>query len=247
MVERGRGLYYGISEYGGQFYIAARKRMVSSDVPVNRERGEIVVLNRALLPVDTISAPFPLRDIHEIAWHGAKLWITCAFDNMIALFDGRNWERWYPLGKSASEPFDRNHINSLYFEQDTIIVLAHNWGASSLHFFALDTLAQTREIPLGVQAHNIWRHDDEYRTCSSGEGRLLGNRQFYIQTGGFPRGIAECEGMVCVGVSEWAERAERDFTTGVLRFFDMGWRFLWDVPLPGEGLILDIQPYKGDK
>jgi hypothetical protein len=242
-VDRGAGLYYGVAEYAGQFYIAARRRMVSSDVPAGDERGEIVVLNRTLSKIDTLSAPFPLRDMHEIAWHKAKLWVTCAFDNMIAIFDGHNWQRWYPLGKPASEPYDRNHINSLHFEYDTVVLLTHNWGSSVLHFFALDTLVQEREIALGRQAHNIWHEGGEYRTCSSGEGRLLGDKNFCVQTGGFPRGVAKSDGMICVGVSEWAERGQRDFTTGFLRFFSADWRNLFDLALPGEGLILDIQPY----
>ena len=218
--------------------------MVSSDVPASEEQGEIVVLSDGLSEIGSLSAPFALRDMHELKWYGGKLWVTCAFDNMIAIFDGRTWDRWFPLGQPAVEPYDRHHVNSLYFENDTIIVLAHNWGKSCLHFFTLSTLTYTDTMSMGVQAHNIWRQNAEYCTCSSGEGTLVGSKSFYVETGGFPRGVAKCEGIICVGISEWAERADRDFTTATLRFFNSDWRHLSDIALSGEGLVLDIQPYR---
>jgi hypothetical protein len=48
-----------------------------------------------------------------------------------------------------------------------------------------------------------------------------------------------------VGISEISERQDRDVTTGRLEVFDPQWRRLRTMPLPGEGLLLDIHRFPG--
>lgn len=245
-LDRGHGLYYGIARNDDQIYVAARNRLVSSDVPQQDERGEILVFDHALQPCGALRAPFPLRDLHEIAWHGGKLWATCSFDNMIALFDGENWERWFPLGTGSDGPCDVNHFNSFMFEDDRVWILAHNRGASELLAFSLQTRSLVERVAIGNCGHNIWREDGRLFTCSSAEGRLLGERGFLLETGGFPRGVAFDGNSRCVGISELAEREDRDFTTGKLMLFDNDWKLQSEIGLPGEGLILDMLPLPKD-
>lgn len=219
--------------------------MVSSEVPASAERGEILIFDRELKFVGSIAAPFPLRDIHEIKWCQDRLWVTCAFDDMIAIFDGHSWSQWYPLGPPEGEPRDRHHLNSLFFENGKLAVLAHDWGASTIHLFTLPYLQPLESMRLGVEAHNIWRENGEYRTCSSGEGKLVGSECFSVFTGGFPRGITCLNQVQCVGVSERAERVERDLTSGKILVFDRDWQSQDEIALPNEGLVLDLFPYDG--
>lgn len=245
-IDRGRGLYYGIARNGDKIYVAARNRLVSSQISQHDERGEILIFDNKLKHSGSLCAPFPLRDMHEIAWHGGKLWATCSFDNMIALFDGECWEQWYPLGVCADGPCDANHFNSLMFDGDQVWILAHNRGASELLAFSLHTRKLAGRIAIGNCGHNIWRENGQLFTCSSGEGKLLGDRGFMLQTGGFPRGIAFVGGIRCVGISELAERGERDFTSGKLMIFDQDWKLHKEIELHGEGLVLDMLPLSGE-
>jgi len=243
-LDRGRGLYYGIAESGGKLFVASRQRAVSSGAERETERGQILVFDKKLRPLGLLTAPFPLRDLHEIAWHDGKLYASCSHDNMVAIYDGESWEQWFPLGGSLEDgkgPGDINHFNSFFFEEGRIWVLAHNRGPSELLAFSLDSRELIERIDLGNSAHNIWRERDHLFTCSSIDGKIVGKDGFVLETGGFPRGVAFAPGLRCVGVSAMAERKARDFTTGKLALYDEAWRPLKDIVLHDEGLVLDVR------
>jgi hypothetical protein len=239
-LDRGKGLYYGMARHDDRIYVAARMRQVASDVAQQHERGEILIFDRELQACGTLCAPFPLRDLHEIAWHNGTLWATCSFDNMIAIFDGERWEQWFPLGVPADGPSDVNHFNSLMFDHDRVWVLAHNRGGSELLAFSLTGRVLQQRVALGQCSHNIWREEGMLFTCSSADGKLLGENGFVLDTGGFPRGVAFEECRRYVGISELAERKDRDLSMGKIMVFDGDWAFLKQISLPGEGLVLDL-------
>ena len=60
-VLHGDGLYYGLARTDKSIYVAARKRMVSSDVPVENERGEILVFDLKLELKERLQAPLLIR------------------------------------------------------------------------------------------------------------------------------------------------------------------------------------------
>ncbi len=241
-LHRGSGLYYGIAQKHDTIYVAARHRLVSSAREQAQERGSILLFDRALRLCGELEAPFPLRDMHAIAWHGERLWIAASFEDMIAVYDGANWERWFPLGEGSAGPADLHHFNSFMFDDEVVWLLAHKRGASELLAFAKQTRQLQRRIALGDCGHNVWREGGQMFTCSSTDGKVLGDRGFSLETGGFPRGVAFDADTRCVGVSAVAERKDRDFTTGKLMVFDREWRLQRTIELPGEGLILDLLP-----
>lgn len=242
-LHRGLGLYFGIADDGHRTYVAARGRMVSSDVPREEERGCILVLDRAMRVVEQFAAPFPMRDLHEIFLDGGTLWTTCSFDNQLAWCDlaTREWQRWQPLGVPAEPPFDVNHLNSFAKVDGHLAVIAHNFGASELVLLDPARREVVSREPLGDQSHNIRVIDGRVVTCSSGEGRLLGRDGWSHAVGGFPRGLLVTDDAVYVGISEIAERDERDLTTGRILVLDRAWNLVREIALPGEGLVLDIQ------
>jgi hypothetical protein len=237
-LDSGRGLYYGLAREGDHLYVAARNRLVSSDVPPADERGEILIFDRHLQPCGSLRAPFPLRDLHEIAWHGGKLWATASHDNLIAVYDGSGWEQWYPLGGPGVG--DQNHLNSFMFEDGLVWILAHNRGPSELLAFSLETRALVRRQMLGNCGHNMWREDGELLTCSSAESRLLGERGFVLETGGFPRGVAFDASSRCIGVSGLLERKARDFSSCKVLVTARDWTPRHQITLDNEGLVLDL-------
>jgi len=240
VLHRGAGLYYGIARVGGRYAVAARRRSVAGPTPRPDERGCILLLDPELRSVRTLEAPFPLRDMHQVAWFDDRLWVTCSFDDMVAVYDGERWERWYPLPLPDAEASDRYHFNSFRVTEAEIALLAHNHGPSDLHFFDRRTRAWRRTIRLGEQAHDIWIEGDAYATCSSIQGKLVATSGWERPTGAFPRGVCITPIGRAVGLSALTERGNRDWTSGAVALCDAAWRPLHYVHLPHEGMVLDL-------
>jgi hypothetical protein len=217
--------------------------MVSSPDPAADERGCILLFDAQLLPCGETAPAFPMRDLHQVMVRGDTLWATCSFDNMIAVRQGGTWDAWYPLGEPAGEPRDVNHFNTLAWLDDGLAIVAHNKSAppSEILLFDWPSRALRDRIPLGVQAHDVWREGGDWAVCSSGEGRIVTTSGRVIETGGFPRGVDFSRDEICLGISELAERQERDFSLGRLRFHDRGWNPKRTLLLEGEGLVLDVR------
>jgi hypothetical protein len=181
-----------------------------------------------------------MRDMHQICWDRDRLLVTCSFDDMVAIYDGERWDRWFPRGEAQTDDRDIHHFNSITRFPDGLCILAHNKGHSELVFFSDPGEAESASLRLGNQAHNIWKSGDEWLTCSSMDGRIIGHLGTSVLTGGFPRGVLALGDKLVVGISQIAERKERDFTSGALLLYDTRWNLLKRIDLPGEGLVLDL-------
>jgi len=243
-LHEGDGLYYGIAVTADWVFVAARRRLVSSPQPIAEERGQILVFDHAFRLRERLQAPFPLRDMHQIAWHDGALYVTCCYDDLIAVYRDGDWQRCYPRGAPPDGTVDRYHFNSLAWHDGGWCVVAHNRGASELLFCPPSLDRVTRCVLLGRQAHNVWRRDTEWCTCSSGESALVGSKGFCVETSGFPRGVAFVAGRAYIGVSAWAERAQRDASDGAIQVYTADWRLWKHWPLYRQGLVLDLQEWK---
>jgi hypothetical protein len=242
VVHRGEGLYYGIAHTPWGLAIAARRRLVSSTVPPADERGCVLLFDAAFRQTGELIAPFPLRDLHGMAYAADALWLTCSFDNQLVRFDGREWDVWLPLGRPATAPFDANHLNTVWPERNDLWVLAHNFGASRALRYRLPGRTLLATVEIGNQAHDLWRRPGgALATCSSMDGKLVAQDGWTLATGGFPRGIAFDGERAVIGISELAERDHRDFTTGRLLVIDPDGAIARTVDLPGEGLVLALE------
>lgn len=244
-VDTGRDHYYGIARGFGCYYVGARYRANTSPIPKELERGRILRLGVDGSLLDEMEPPFPLRDMHQMLVHNGRLWVTCSYDNMIATFDGSSWDRWFPVGKPDGEPYDKNHFNSLAAFGDALCVVAHNWSvgsgkSSELLFFHMPDMSLDQRISLGSCSHNVWLHRGELMTCSSAEGCLVGERGLTVSTGGFPRGVAYVGNEICIGVTEFASRPERDLGKGWIRVYDHDWKGLRTLEIHDQGMITDI-------
>lgn len=248
LILAGEGLYYGLAlESEESLWVAARQALVSDSTAVWDERGKLI--NVGPLSSRSAAAPDrPLRDLHGIALHDDTLWCTCSFDDAISIYDPvkQTWIWWRPIMPNEDAGADQFHFNTLMFEDELVWVLAHRRGPSWLVAFPVaealagNTVAPVRQIQLGQQAHNIWRQAGELCTCSSGDGALLGESGWRLETGGFPRGVAEITDGWVVGVSEVKERRGRDFSNACLNFYDAHWQLTGQVTIPGAGMVLDI-------
>ncbi|MCK7594462.1 hypothetical protein [Pseudomarimonas salicorniae] len=239
-VHSGKGLYYGIDVGPHDVLVAARNRMVSSEVPREHERAEILVFSRELTLTDSMTAPFPMRDVHQLRRIGERLYVTCSFDNFVAVHQAGEWTRWYPLGRNLDRTGDVNHFNTIHPIGETIGVVAHNFGPSEILLFEEASLNLLNRLPLGQQAHDLWMEEDALFLCSSAEGSLRSTRGHEVRTGKFPRGVCRSDGVTYVGLSEIAERGMRDLTRGEIVAFDASWSELRRYDLGEVGLVLDI-------
>ena len=239
----GYGTYYGLADDGTHYYVAARRRLVSSRIDKREESGVILVLDRQYKVLDQWVAPFPLRDMHQIQWHQNHLWVTCTYENMIGILQPDwTWDVWYPLGEAMGPQRDINHINTITFDENRVHLLAHNWGQSELLTFDIDSRDLLARQPLGQQAHNLWFEQGQWLTCSSIEGKIVGTKGFEFDTGQFPRGAAHVGEYRVIGLSAIAERNQRDFCDGELLILDTNWQEVDRISLPNEGLVLDLLP-----
>ena len=251
VVATGAGLYYGLARApSGSVWLASRRALVSDGLPSERERGQILSL-----ATETTSQPAwpnrPLRDLHGMAYREGILWVTCSYDDCIGLYNLKTsqWNWWQPLPTAQAAGPDQYHFNTVVFESNLVWVLAHRRGPSWLLAFPVEaaakgqTVGPVHKVELGQQAHNIWRQPDgELCTCSSIEGRLVGERGWHLETGGFPRGVAQIQEGWVVGISELKERKDRDFSDAQLKFFNQSWEQTAEVILPAVGMVLDIMP-----
>lgn len=246
LVHSGAGLYYGLAQDDRHVYVACRHETVGHDDASSRaqQTGSILVLDiTSLEVVDEIEPPFPLRDVHGMSCFDGCLWVTCSYDNMVAVFDLdlRSWERWYPAVDTRAQGSDVNHFNSIApIDDGRVVVVAHNNGLSHLQVHDRRSLELLSVAPLGNQAHDVFFVDGSIGTCSSGDGQLISAAGWQLRTGGFPRGVAYGTDRTLVGVSPRASRTERHMQSPLVRVFTRSWVRVADVVLPGAGMVLAI-------
>lgn len=244
IIHHGDGMYTGLTRHDDRLYVAARRTVADHDSTESRaaQRGCVLVFDRLLQLIGSIEPPFPMRDVHGMAAEHGRLWVTCSFDDMVAVRDlaTGGWDRWYPSSDPAHRDQDINHINSVAVIDDRLAVLAHRWGDSEVWFFDIETRDLLEVWPLGYQAHDLFLQSGALATCSSGEGLLRGATGWALRTGGFPRGVARSDLTRAVGISPVLDRDDRPSATPLLRMFTADWRFTEDVRLPGAGMIQSV-------
>lgn len=250
-VHSGKGLYYGLATDGDSVFVGCRNQTDGpNDADLRaKENGSILVLDARTLQIkgELRPAHFPLRDIHGIGWRDGKLYVTCSFDNMVAVCDlaENQWTQWFPSPDPSARGRDVHHFNTVVVRADRIELLAHNNGPSHLLVYDRETLELCAVSRLGVESHDIFELPDGLATCSSGEGMLVGHSGWALRTGAFPRGVMLGDERLLVGLSELAPREKRHEATGIVREFTPDWRFQTDYVLRGVGMILTILKLPG--
>lgn len=249
-VHSGKGLYFGLTETPDSFIYAACRN--ATEGPENEsiratERGTILVLNRKLQVVGELYAPFPLRDVHGIACFDNQLWVTCSFDNMVAIYDlsANRWSQWYPAPNPADRGRDVHHFNTIRFINNKLCLIAHCFGPSQLWFYEYPSLQLHNMLPLGNMAHDVIEFQGALATCSSADGCIVNACGQQLITGGFPRGVGSTAAGNLVGVSIHAPRAERSEKDAILKWYSPDWHFRTEFLLQGAGMVLDILPLSG--
>jgi hypothetical protein len=244
-VHSGAGLYFGLAKGAdGLLYTACRNTVLGPQDPQIRasEEGTILVFDRELRVCGELRPPFPLRDLHGIACFDGRLWVTCAYDNMVAICDlaTRTWERWYPAPNPEHRDRDIHHFNTIRFIGGHVCLLAHHFGPSELLFYAYPSLQLDSAIPFGCMSHDLFLFDNALATCSSGDGWIVNRSGQRLRTGNFPRGIAATPAGNLLGLSMHSPSDQRQMQDGILRWYASDWQFKTDYVLPRVGMVLDV-------
>lgn len=173
-----------------------------------------------------------MRDVHGAAFFDDRLWVTCSYDDAVAVYDRARdgWESWSPLGAAAAGQ-DRHHLNSVdVWDDQRFVVVAHAHGSSTEHFFDRATRAPDHSLRLGHQAHDVLPVlPGQLVTCSSGRAELASDSGWALRTGGSPHGFARTDDAFFLGLSSRSTRAERAEQSPVLRCYDPQWRSRGDL------------------
>ena len=248
VVHSGRGLYFGLGSRDGRIYVGCQDQPVRSydRDEEGRQSGSILVFEEDSLDlIGELKPKFPLRDLHGLACFDEKLWVTCCFDNLVAVYDFKTleWSKWYPSKDLHARDRDVNHYNTIELvDEQRICVLSNNGHNSELNFYDRQSLELISVLALGYQAHDVYRHDGNLAVCSSGEGALVDSAGWTLRTGGFPRGIAFGAESILLGISAVGPRADRASCSVVLRRFDRKWQTAVEYLLPKAGMALAILP-----
>jgi hypothetical protein len=209
--------------------------------------GTVLVLDRKFRVREELQPPFPLRDVHGIACFDGRVWVTCSYDNMVAIYDlaTGDWTRWYP--DPAHRDHDVHHFNTIRFIGGQVCLVAHRFGPSEVMFYSYPSLQLDSAVPFGVMSHDLFRFDNALATCSSDDGWLVNRCGNRLRTGNFPRGVATTTNGNLIGISMHGPGNQRQFQDGVLRWYASDWRFRADYMLPGVGMVLDVLDMDGEE
>lgn len=244
-IHSGSGLYFGLAEGPGRLlYVACRNTVLGpNDNQVrSAEQGSILVLDSNFHVCEELRPEFPLRDVHGIGCFDGRIWVTCSYDNMVAIYElaSGKWSKWYPAPNPAHRDRDVHHFNTIRFMDGRVCLLAHHFGPSELLFYTYPDLQLDSPISLGRMAHDIFPFNNALATCSSADGWIVNMHGRRLRTGNFPRGFAAAAEGNLLGMSMHAPSDKRQDQDGILRWYTPDWRFQTDYLLPRVGMVLDV-------
>lgn len=246
-VDRGKGLYYGLTKHFGKYYIAARNSDPSNTnnfISPEEENGDIIVLDNRLR-AETIIQPenFKLRDLHGIGFWKDKLLCTSSYGDYIAIYDGETWDKWKPIPSIKNCNYrDSHHLNTIYGTSNKLYILAHNWdnGSYILEFDDIGSSVKQIYSNMGLQCHDLWEYGGDIYTLSSKEGCVRSTGGFVKHLGGWVRGFSHADNHFWVGVSPTAKRSDRAFGDGKIVKYTEDWEKVDELVLDDEGQVLAI-------
>lgn len=234
----GLGPYFGISWNENKLFILDR----------NKKKGEIIrVFNTKLELIDNIYINKVL-DGHQILWYENKLFITDTAHNGLVIYDGKiNYVNW------TNYTTDVNHINSLAPFGKNKLLVCYNNGKHPTDYSQLVELnivnCKAKILKrIGVMLHNFCN----YYCCNSGKKSVIKlDKSFNIvherKLELWTRGLDIKDGILLVGGSIIAKRADRHLFDGTVWVLDDKLNILDTVVFPKIGQINDIRIFNTNK
>ncbi len=117
-----------------------------------------MAFNKNFAVTENLAPEFSMRDLHSIMFYDRKIWATCTFENMVAIYDtkSRNWEKWFPSPYPDARHADINHYNTLAINGDYILLVSHNKGASDIAAYSYPSSTWYRPRGSGIMLMIFW-------------------------------------------------------------------------------------------
>ncbi|MFN4260121.1 MAG: hypothetical protein ACK4RK_12565 [Gemmataceae bacterium] len=261
----GMGIYFGLTAGQGHVFAVARNLDIHKQVLDARwGRNNILVSPYPFDPTSWQAWTLPeFADLHQIRFHGGLLWIVNGRAPELLAVDPRSrrlvvqlpladmvpaeWQHPAP----PEHPEDRFHFNSLFFTEDRLFVLAHNWDEGSFvlelsHAGPETALAMPRVARmyphLGRNSHDVYWDGERLLVLDSGGCRVLtsdGQAGVFGSTetrGGFLRGLAVDDRFLYVGQGSFSD-ARADRMNGA------SWLVILERPTLRPLAMLDVGPF----
>lgn len=240
-IDCGKGVYYGLSWSDDYIFVAARQARYGGDRM--QQRNIILCFDRYLRFVENISPPSAIRDVHQIIFHGGKLYVISTFDDKIHILDvaSRKWDIWAPFEPILPEAQDQHHINSIYVHEDEIWLSGTKPKGGAARF-AQKNLVQIEKSYVGNKPHNTWRQDGNQYVLSSDDGKICSTAgdSIAVFPKGWLRGVAYTDKGFWIGASEPADRPQRHKSDLCLLHLVDG-KIDFGLTLRKEGMVHDLR------
>ena len=174
--------------------------------------------------------------VHQIEINDNKIYICDTYSNSKIIYDlikKRNTRVEKPFGNNYK------HINSIYFDKNSIYLFLHNKTHisginSQLATFNKDfQLISLKELS-SQNGHNFLIDDQNSYYFNSNKGYFLKNDEIVFSKEYFLRGLAKTKKYFFIGGSSFANRGERDLTKGVLFILDVDFKLIEELNIPGN-------------
>jgi hypothetical protein len=241
-IDCGKGVYYGISFWNGELYVAARQARVGG----NRDEQDNVILcySDDLRLRRILKSPRPIRDVHQITAVDGILYVVSSYDDQIACYDIErdDWTSWQPFSPYSGPALDVHHINSILVAAGEIFLVGLRPKGWVARFDRLSRKLISRQ-DLGNETHNVWLESDLIHVCSSSDCSILRERgqAFALPPNAWARGYCTQGARRFVGASENLTRGSRSFSDCSVLELDNHYGHVGAVWLRGFGMLHDLR------
>ncbi|MFN2288607.1 MAG: hypothetical protein ABR578_09780 [Chromatocurvus sp.] len=275
ILREGQGIYFGLAQAGPGIFVAERnldinKRPLTPGVPENTIRAYVETPRGGMVRTPVWYGCPAFHDLHQIAYDQHNLFVTSGRHPFLLrrsiwskTMQGVDLAEAVPLHlkRPDAEHGDTYHFNSVSLDEESLLVLAHNWDQPS---FALRlSLPDARRggarriacyEGIGAFCHDILAVGEAIWSLDSGGSALVridpesGVRKRFALTSQagdpFLRGLGHWNNMLLVGYGFNSEdRAARMESGSMLALFDLTHqRFTKHVELGPHGNTCAILP-----
>lgn len=223
-IHEGSGMYYGLTWFNNIIYVAARNSV--TDYRLGNEK--ILMFNKDLKFIGEMAYRFEDYGLHSILVDpiSERLWATGALRNCVAMLDLKITEKkhfWPNKVKNS----DRNHFNSLTYQNGKMLLNAHNNGLDCGEIYICKSgkhpkVESIERIPGTTHTHCCFYLDGELATCASEQSQIttVNGNILPRKLKGYTRGIVLTQDKLVVGESQRAVREDRVNSDGIIHIYD---------------------------
>lgn len=253
--------YFGICLHqpSGDILVASREKLGTPEAGKPATDCKLHRINPTTLEHAVIAELRDLHDVHQIACHGDRVYLTDTGKNRVHVYD-LNAGKVVRMINVGPRREDIHHLNALHCEERTLLIGLNNRGDQDSAILELpyDVIDSTDGTELdGLECgklhtlhgihhtHDIEPLENDYLICASHSGFVfrISDKEKLIHMDNWVRGLCCDDDGIWVGTSPLASRAERhseklDSSINYYSRSDMSLRK--SIHLHGSGQVNDL-------